>query len=64
MKLTLKNNEVVKYKSWDDSVFTVITRKNNTVEIETFSRYAPYKKRKLTYEQYKDYSLKTSKIKG
>ena len=64
MELTLKNNEVVKYKSWDDSIFTIITRKNNNVEIETLSRYAPYKKRKMTYEQYKNYSLKISKMGG
>ena len=50
MKPTLKNNEVVKYKTWNDDAFTTITRNNNTVTIETIYRYAPQKKRTISYK--------------
>ncbi len=60
MKLTLKNNEVVNYKTWNDDAFTTITRNNNTVTIKTLYRYAPTKKRTMSYKAYKKEALKFS----
>ncbi len=57
MILTLKNNEVKKEKNWNDSALNIMTRKNNTVVIETIYRYAPVAKKTITYSEFKSWRL-------
>jgi len=51
--MNLKNNQTLKEKNWNDTALNIITRKNNIVFIETIYRYAPTKKIKMSYLDFK-----------
>lgn len=57
MILTLEKNQTKKEKNWNDTALNIITRKNNTVIIETIYRHAPSQKRTMTYPEFKDWRL-------
>ncbi len=57
MMLTLEKNQTKKEKNWNDTALNIMTRKNNTVTVETIYRYAPTKKRTMTYPEFKDWRL-------
>lgn len=64
MILTLKNNQTKKQKNWNDTALTIMTRKDNKVYIETIYRYAPTKKRTMSYKDFKDWRLEILKLGG
>jgi len=57
MILTLNNNQTKKEKNWNDTVLNIMTRKNNTVTVESIYRYAPSQKKTMTYSEFKEWRL-------
>ena len=64
MILTLKDNQTKWEENWNSTAANKMTRKGNTVTVESIYRYAPSQKKTMTYSEFKDWRLEILKEGG